>query len=346
MLRSGGAKSVVAESLLLKHQLLIANRSRQRAPNLTPFDRILLGLTTFFITPARFSKVAVALKPATLLRFHVALVKRKYHLLFSSGATRRKPGPKGPSPALIAAVVSMKQANPRFGCLRIAQQITFDFSVNSDKDVVRRILAKHYRPGSGNGGPSWLSLIGHAKDSLWSIDLFRCESVLLRSHYVMVVMDVFTRRLVGFSVKPANIDGIAICRMFNRAIAGHSLPKHVSTDNAPLFRFHRWQANLRVRDIAEIRSVPYTPVSHPFVERLIGTIRREYLDQVFFWNAVDLERKLSDFKKYDNAARVHRSIAGVVPSVRAGERRLKPASLGCYAWQSHCRGLFHTPVAA
>ena len=122
MLRSGGAKSVVAESLLLKHQLLIANRSRQRAPNLTPFDRILLGLTTFFITPARFSKVAVALKPATLLRFHVALVKRKYHLLFSSGATRRKPGPKGPSPALIAAVVSMKQVNPRFGCLSQQRQ--------------------------------------------------------------------------------------------------------------------------------------------------------------------------------------------------------------------------------
>ena len=52
-------------------------------------------------------------------------------------------------------------------------------------------------------------------------------------------------------------------------------------------RFHRWLANLRVLDIGEIKSVPYAPVSHPFVERLIGTIRREVLDQLFFWNALD-----------------------------------------------------------
>jgi hypothetical protein len=44
--------------------------------------------------------------------------------------------------------------------------------------------------------------------------------------------------------------------------------------------------------------VPYAPVSHPFVERLIGTIRREYLDRVFFWNAVDLARKLGEFRDY------------------------------------------------
>jgi hypothetical protein len=68
--------------------------------------------------------------------------------------------------------------------------------------------------------------------------------------------------------------------MFNRASAGQSLPKHASSDHDPLFRFHRWLANLRVLEIEEIKSVPYAPVSHPFVERLIGTIRREYLDRV------------------------------------------------------------------
>ena len=111
--------------------------------------------------------------------------------------------------------------------------------------------------------------------------MFRCESILLRSHWVLVVMDVFTRRLVGFGVERASIDGVSVCRMFNRAIAGERLPKHRSTDHDPLFRFHRWLANLRVLEIDEIKSVPYAPISHPFVERLIGTIRREYLDRVF-----------------------------------------------------------------
>ena len=61
-------------------------------------------------------------------------------------------------------------------------------------------------------------------------------------------------------------------------------------------------------EIAEVKSVPYAPVSHPFVERLIGTIQREYLDRTFFWNAIDLARKLKHFRNYYNIHRVHRSL--------------------------------------
>ncbi len=309
LLRPGGVRTVAAESLLLKHQLLISNRSRQRAPNLTTLDRFVLGLSTLFVNPRRIAKLGALVKPATLLKFHKALVDRKYRLLFSSSSHRRKPGPKGPSAALIAAILEIKRRNPRFGCVRIAQQISHAFGVQIDKDVVRRVLANHYRPGhSGSNGPSWLSFFAQTKDSLWCIDLFRVESILLRSHWVMLVMDVFTRRIIGFGVERACIDGISICRMFNCATVGEPKPKRLSTDHDPLFRFHRWLANLRVLEIEEIKSVPYAPVSHPFVERLIGTIRREYLDRTFFWNAVDLAQKLGDFRDYYNVHRVHRSL--------------------------------------
>jgi len=121
----------------------------------------------------------------------------------------------------------------------------------------------------------------------------------------MVIMDVFTRRIVGFGVAPAPIDGLSVCRMFNHAIARQQLPKHVSTDNDPLYRFHRWLANLRVLDVDEIKSVPHVPVSHPVVERLIGTLCREYLDRILFWNALDLERKLQAYGLYYHTSRVH-----------------------------------------
>ncbi|MGH6636276.1 MAG: hypothetical protein ACRED0_09150, partial [Gammaproteobacteria bacterium] len=62
-----------------------------------------------------------------------------------------------------------------------------------------------------------------------------------------------------------------------------------------LVRFHRWLANLRILDIEEIKTVPFVPCSHPFVERAIRTVREELLDQVLFWNQLDLERKLSQF---------------------------------------------------
>jgi putative transposase len=347
LVRPGGLRAVVAESLLLKHQILISNRSRRRAPNLTTLDRCVLGLTTLFLSPRRIPKLGALIKPATLFKFHKALVERKYRLLFSSSSHRRKPGPKGPSPELIAAIVEMKRRNPRFGCVRIAQQIAHAFGIEIDKDVVRRVLARHYRPGDASDtGSSWLAFIGHAKDSLWSVDLFRCESILLRSHWVLLVMDVFTRRIIGFGIERAYVDGISVCRMFNHATAGKRLPKHLSTDHDPLFRFHRWLANLRVLEIVEIKSVPYVPVSHPFVERLIGTIRREYLDRAFFWNAVDLERKLVEFGDYYNAYRVHRSLDGTTPAQRARARLPPHASLGRHAWQQHCRGLFQTPIAA
>jgi len=158
----------------------------------------------------------------------------------------------------------MKHRNPAFGSVRIAQQISYAFGLDIDKDVVRRVLAKHYRPGDcGTNGPSWLTFIGHAKDSL---------------------------------------------------------------------------------EIEEIKSVPYVPVSHPFIEWLIGTVRREYLDRVFFWNALDLVRKLDAFQAYYNAHRVHRSLDGITPAQRAGASCPIPAAIQRYAWRQPCRGLFHTPM--
>ena len=150
--RPGGLRAVAAESLLLKHQLLISNRSRQRAPNLTSIDRFVLGLTTLFVSPRRIARLGALVKPATLFKFHHALVDRKYRRLFSSSSRRRKPGPKGPAAELIAAIVEMKRRNPKFGCVRIAQQITHAFGIEIDKDLVRRVLAKHYHPGNSRAG--------------------------------------------------------------------------------------------------------------------------------------------------------------------------------------------------
>jgi putative transposase len=76
----------------------------------------------------------------------------------------------------------MKQRNPIWGCPRIGGQIELAFGVSLNKDVVRRILAAHYHPSADGSGPSWLTFIGHAKDSLHSIDLFRCESAVLRTY--------------------------------------------------------------------------------------------------------------------------------------------------------------------
>ena len=208
-------KALIAENLLLKQQLLLLTRSRKRAPKLSPLDRFLLGLWTIFLDPRRIKQTAFLVKPSTLLRCHQTLIKWKYRLLFSSRKKRGKPGPKGPSRQLIDLVLEMKRRNPRFGCPKIAEQISKTFALPVDKDVVRRILTAYYRPERGDG-PSWLPFLGHMKDSLWSIDFFRCESLRLQTHWVLVVMDQCTRRIIGVGVHPAPaMDGKTLCRLFH-----------------------------------------------------------------------------------------------------------------------------------
>jgi len=120
----------------------------------------------------------------------------------------------------------------------------------------------------------------------------------------------------------------------------------LSSDHDPLFEYHRWQANLRIVEIDEIKTVPYTPISHPFVERLIETTRREYLDHILFWNVVDLERKLLEFQDYYNQDRVHASLRGDTPAKVAGEVTTKRANIDNFRWRPHCRGLAELPLAA
>jgi len=161
----------------------------------------------------------------------------------------------------------------------------------------------HPRPSDG-GGLSWLSFIANMKDSLWSVGLFCCESISLKTHWVLVVMGVWSRRITGCSVNEGSVDGPTVCRMFNQTFSKGNAPYYISTDNDPLFQFHRWKASLRILEVEELESIPFTPISHPYVERIIDTIRRECPDQTIFWNEADLQNRLDDFTDYCNNHRV------------------------------------------
>jgi putative transposase len=158
-------------------------------------------------------------------------------------------------------------------------------------------------------------------------------------------MDHCTRRIVGFGVQRGAVDGTALCRIFNHATRGHTPPTCLSADHDPLYRFHQWQANLRILNVTEIKTVPHVPLSHPFIERLIGTIRRECLDRTLFRTAADLEMKLLDFQQYYNGHRAHAGLDGRTPEPRTAPGG-RCANVSSYRWQAHCRGLYQTPMAA
>ena len=159
----------------------------------------------------------------------------------------------------------------------------------------------------------------------------------------MVVMDQYTRRIIGFAVHAGAVDGPKLCRMFNEAVTGQQRPARISTDNDPLFQYRKWKANLSILDIEETKSLPYAPMSHPFVERLIGSVRRELLDQILFWTEADLENKLRAYQQYFNDCRCHSGRGGATP-VESSENKM--VDLNRYRWERHCRGLFQLPMAA
>src|SRR6202022_3602275 len=92
----GGVRAVIAENLLLKQQLIVLRRARHRTPNLTLRDRLLCGFGSLFLSSGRIRKVAIGVRPSTLLAWHQALVRRKHRRLFSWRPYSKKPGPKEP----------------------------------------------------------------------------------------------------------------------------------------------------------------------------------------------------------------------------------------------------------
>ena len=95
--------------------------------------------------------------------------------------------------------------------------------------------------------------------------------------------------------------------------------------------------------IEEIKSLPHVPISRPFFERLIGSVRRELLDQTFFWTATHLENKQREYQRYYNACRSYSGRDGATPVESGGN---KVVDINHYRRQKHCRGLFQLPMVA
>jgi putative transposase len=345
-LRPGGRSWLLAEHLLVRQQLIAVRRKRKRAPKLTSIDRVVFALSSLFVSSKRLPKISIVVAHSTLLGFHRALVNRKYSKLFANKFPR-KPGPKGPSADLIKLIVGIKVKNPGYGCPKIALLASELLGEDIDEQMVRRILRKYFSSQPRGPGPSWLNAIGIAKDVLWSVDLFCCDSICLQTHWVMVVMDHYTREIIGVAVVKGSPSGADVCRMFGsiRSSSGRS-PRHLSSDHDPLFKFHQWIANLSIFDIDEVKTVPETPWSHPYIERVIGTIRREYLDETLFWTERDLQFKLNRYTCYYNEARVHSSIDGKTPKGLSGKGVVAKIDIRNYGWKSYCDGRFSIPTAA
>lgn len=114
LLIPGGIRSVIAKNICLRQQLIILNRNKKRCPNLLNTDRFIFGFSSQYINSKRLCRLAILIKPATLMKLHKLFVKRKYRLLFSN-KSYKKSDRTGPTQEIIDLVLKYKTHNPRFG---------------------------------------------------------------------------------------------------------------------------------------------------------------------------------------------------------------------------------------
>ena len=127
--KPGGIRSIIAEDVCLRQQLIILSRNKKRCPNLSNSDRLIFGFFSQYINSIRLPRLAIAIKPTTLIKLHKIFISRKYRLLFSK-KNLNKPGRNGPSQEIIDLILKYKTLNPRFGYLRIAMQVSSQFRIN------------------------------------------------------------------------------------------------------------------------------------------------------------------------------------------------------------------------
>src|SRR5208283_1847878 len=203
---------------------------------------------------------------------------------------------------------------------------------------------------SGSGGQSFVAMVKPAdlrnRDHLAAVR--RSDEASIRAIFVERQMRAGALVIVDIPGKDAAQMALVDHNYMVQALAANRTDDPVCGELLILGKsvIRHTQANLRILEVDEIKTIPCTPVSHPFVERLIGTVRREYLDRTLFWNRGDLERKLDNYKAYYNQHRCHTGLAGATPAERSGVPAQPIARLESYTWRQHCNGLFQTPAAA
>ena len=309
--RDDGAKDL--EILVLRHQLRVLQRTAGR-PQLRTIDRMLLAAASRAIPRDRW--VAFLVTPATLLRWHRELVKRKW--------TYRRTGRLGRPPInaeLRALILRMARENPRWGCVRIEGELR-KLGIRASATSVRTLLrAARLGPAPRRTGPSWTEFLRAQADGIIACDFFTVETVWLRTLYILVFIELGSRR-IHVSPSTAHPDSAWVTQQARNLALGldvrASPVRFLIRDRDAKFS-RSFDAVLRSEGMRVIRTPVQAPNANAYAERVIETMRAECLDWTLIWGRRHLDRTLRTYGEHYNRGRPHRALGLASPLAAAGE---------------------------
>ena len=299
-------RALVLENLALRHQLAVLQRTAPR-PRLRTSDRL------FWVLLSRlwrgWADAVSIVQPETVIRWQRAGFK----LFWTWKSRRNGPGRPAVAPEVRALIRRMSRANPLWGAPRIHGELQ-KLGIEISQATVSKYLVRHRTPPS----QTWRTFLDNHIRSLVSVDFFTVPTVMFKVLFVFVVLAHDRRRVVHVNVTDAPTAQWT-AQQIVEAFPWETAPRYFLRDRDAVYGVV-FSSRVQALGIREVKTAPRSPWQNPYVERLIGTLRRECLDHMVVLNETHLRRLLRDYLAYYHSARTHLSLDKDSPEPRPVER--------------------------
>ena len=298
-------QQLLLENLVIRQQLVVLNRSTKR-PQLTRTDRL------FWVMVSRvwshWSKGLIIVQPQTVLRWH----RQWFRMYWSWKSRTQKPGHPCLDPEVRDLIRTMSQTNPLWGAPRIHGELV-KLNIHELQATVSKCMIWHRKPPS----QSWKTILNNHASDLVSLDFLTVPTATFRVLYVFLVLSNERRSVVHFGITDHPTAEWTVQQMVE-AFPYDTAPKYVLRDRDKIYG-RVFRRRIEGMGIEEVCTAPRSPWQNPYVERLIGSVRRECLDHLVILNTTHLHRILRSYLIYYNKSRTHFSLAKDAPEGRGKE---------------------------
>jgi hypothetical protein len=296
-------RNLLLENLALRHQLLVLRRSSNR-PRLTPIDRALWA----WLSQAwdGWKTCLCLVQPSTIIRWHRA----GFRLFWRWKSRPRKTGRKTIDPALITLIREMSRANPLWGAPRIHGELLKLGITVAQRTVANYMVPRTRRPSDHN----WKMFLHNHCTSMVSVDFLTVPTIHFKVLYVFLVLSHHRRRVLHFNVVEIP-SAVWTGQQLRVAFAFTSPPQYLLRDRDGIYGLE-FQNRAQALGLEEVQIAPRLPWQSPYIERLIGSVRRECLDHVIVLNQAHLHRLLKSYFSYYHRSQTHLALDKDAPEPR------------------------------
>jgi transposase InsO family protein len=311
------------ENLALRHQLGVLCRSVKR-PRLTSGDRLLWAWLCEVWGDWRSALVIV--KPETVINWH----RQGFRLFWSWKVRHGQPGRPSVSKEIRQLIRKMSRENPFWGAPRIHGEL-LKLGIDIGETSVGKYIVRSRKPPS----QTWRTFLENHVKTMVSVDFFTVPTIRFQVLYVFLVLAHDRRRIIHLNVT-AHPTAEWTAQQLREAFPFDQVPRYLLRDRDRIFGVE-FTKEVKAMGINEVLSAPRSPWQRAYVERVIGTIRRECLDHVIVLNEASLYRHVKSFVEYYHESRTHLSLAKDAPEPRP----VHPPALGAVAAIPQVGGLHH-----